>query len=68
MFLIAEFIYKSHGILSFFPRNHSPRCYFQKTVFLLCKVFKISLEQSRLYLEKITPKGVITQEETEYTM
>ena len=31
MFLTAEFMYKSHGILGFFLRQHSPRRYFQKT-------------------------------------
>ena len=31
MFLTAEFMYESRGILGFFLRNHSPRRYFQKT-------------------------------------
>ena len=31
MFLTAEFMYESHGILGFFLRQHSPRRYFQKT-------------------------------------
>ena len=34
MFLTAEFMYELRVILGFFLRNHSPRRYFQKTVFV----------------------------------
>ena len=70
MFLTAEFMYESRGILSFFPRNHSSSGYFSR----------YNLDHSREILNtlhsrktgqkqflKITPRGVITQEKTEYT-
>ena len=70
MFLAVESMNKSCGILRFFPHNHSPRWYFswynlKYSVEVLNTIHSRKTGQNSFL--KITPRGVITQEETEYT-